>query len=538
LLKSLRNLFENVPFYPLLLGIYPILYLWQANFSEVQSFVIWRSLIISLGVTLVVYLVCLAIIHPPRKSAVVAGLFLFLFFFYGHFVNLLEHVELAGLIIGRHRFMLPFWGVLFAVGLVLVLRTHSDLKSLTSVLNLVCLGLVFISAAQTSFIEVKRMSTSQSASANSPVAASSHQPVVGTSAQQLPDIYYFVLDGYDRQDFLLQDVNLDNRDFIESLQGLGFVIPDCTMSNYNNTLLSMGATLNMNYLDQLGYPYAKQISDPDSSTLGLTSLLLNNLVMEKLRALGYQVITLHSGWPYLDFKNSDIVFDSQADQGFLGKVEALNFQYLFLRTTLWRVVVEASIAAPARFEKIPDAAMQWINPQYNRLNSSSYMVYAEDLYQLDKLDQVVDLPGAKFFYAHLMVTHEPFMVTSTGQFQMDFQHTNPGYADAVSYASSRMLPIIKRILSKSPVLPIIILQGDHGFEQDGRGKDAFKILNAYYLPGDGSSQLYPSITPVNTFRLIFSHYFHDPYPFLPDQSIWLNHTFPGGFQIVPPSCIQ
>jgi hypothetical protein len=32
------------------------------------------------------------------------------------------------------------------------------------------------------------------------------------------------------------------------------------------------------------------------------------------------------------------------------------------------------------------------------------------------------------------------------------------------------------------------------------------ILNAYYLPG-GRKNTYPSITPVNSFRVIFDHYF-------------------------------
>ena len=42
-------------------------------------------------------------------------------------------------------------------------------------------------------------------------------------------------------------------------------------------------------------------------------------------------------------------------------------------------------------------------------------------------------------------------------------------------------------------------------------------MNAYYLPGH-NDKLYPTITPVNTFRLIFDTYFGGKYDMLPDIS--------------------
>jgi hypothetical protein len=40
-------------------------------------------------------------------------------------------------------------------------------------------------------------------------------------------------------------------------------------------------------------------------------------------------------------------------------------------------------------------------------------------------------------------------------------------------------------------------------------------LNAYYLP-KGYKDLYDSITPVNSFRIILNEYFGASYPLLPD----------------------
>jgi hypothetical protein len=44
------------------------------------------------------------------------------------------------------------------------------------------------------------------------------------------------------------------------------------------------------------------------------------------------------------------------------------------------------------------------------------------------------------------------------------------------------------------------------------------ILNAYYLPGEGAAALYPSISPVNTFRAIFDGWFGGEFDLLEDVS--------------------
>jgi len=43
-------------------------------------------------------------------------------------------------------------------------------------------------------------------------------------------------------------------------------------------------------------------------------------------------------------------------------------------------------------------------------------------------------------------------------------------------------------------------------------------LSAFYLPGGAHQGLYPSISSVNTFRVVFNTYFGAEYPLLPDVS--------------------
>ncbi len=56
----------------------------------------------------------------------------------------------------------------------------------------------------------------------------------------------------------------------------------------------------------------------------------------------------------------------------------------------------------------------------------------------------------------------------------------------------------------------------------------FGILNAMYLPDADPGTVHDSITSVNTFRLVLSHYFGADLPLLPDRSFtWPDndHTY-------------
>jgi hypothetical protein len=56
--------------------------------------------------------------------------------------------------------------------------------------------------------------------------------------------------------------------------------------------------------------------------------------------------------------------------------------------------------------------------------------------------------------------------------------------------------------------------GDHGLRDDNRTKN----LLAVYLPDQSYKKFYPSISPVNTFRIIFDQYFGADYTLLPDTT--------------------
>jgi hypothetical protein len=120
--------------------------------------------------------------------------------------------------------------------------------------------------------------------------------------------------------------------------------------------------------------------------------------------------------------------------------------------------------------------------------------------------------------------------------QVAAQGVEESYLRQLQYLNDRLLGIVDGILAASPdEPPIIVLQADEGplperylrDEWNFKWTDAteaeieekFGILNAIHLPGVDPIEagLYPQITPVNTFRVIFNTFFGGDLPLLPDR---------------------
>jgi hypothetical protein len=149
--------------------------------------------------------------------------------------------------------------------------------------------------------------------------------------------------------------------------------------------------------------------------------------------------------------------------------------------------------------------------------------------------------GPKFVFAHVLLPHVPLVFRADGSITKDdryFRETfdQPsgteylidGYKNQVEYINQRMLSIVDAILRDSAQPPVIIIQGDHGLLYF----DHFPVLNAYYLPGNGSPELYPTITPVNSFVMVFDRYFDAQLPLRPDNSYSSPYTRPYDFKAV------
>ncbi len=125
--------------------------------------------------------------------------------------------------------------------------------------------------------------------------------------------------------------------------------------------------------------------------------------------------------------------------------------------------------------------------------------------------------------------------------------TGDSFSDRVNYlkqlqfASTRTLETVEKIVNRSSNPPVIIIQSDHGsattLGHPGKWtrpppiegvKERMYILYAYYAPL-AEEYFYDSITPVNTFPILFNTYFGADFELLPDKSYFNDDKLPFEF---------
>jgi len=111
------------------------------------------------------------------------------------------------------------------------------------------------------------------------------------------------------------------------------------------------------------------------------------------------------------------------------------------------------------------------------------------------------------------------------------------YIQQLIFLNKKVEEAIGQILSNSPQDPIIIIQSDHGpgsnldwnSLENTNIQERFPILNAYHVPAAMKDELYPKISPVNTFRLIFNTVFDTKFELLADKSYFAIWNYPYQF---------
>lgn len=515
--------------HPFLVTLYPVFSLWLTNADQLELFTIIRPMLYALAVSLITVLAGLLLFRRFDKAALFASCFLILFFSYGHVFGLLDMKQILGIVVGRHRFMIPLWLILFGTITVIIWKAKTGIASINRIFNVVSLFLVGILFAQIVLFQVQtRRIPAQEAPVDQVMPA--NPPAAGRAYR---DIYYIVLDGYAREDILAEQHGIDIHPFIQELRDLGFQVMDCGQSNYTSTPFSIASTLNMNYLDALGVSFDQ--SEKRVAYYDFTQLIGHSLIRKKLTAYGYRFESFKPLYPWMDIPDSDDYFDVEKTSSFYDKQESIEFHYLFLRTTAMRVMIESEEYSPDIFNRMPPFIVQVLNPKARLLSTRNLKQHDQNLYALKTLSNAAQLPGPKFFYAHLFITHPPYMFQPDGSLRWPVRQDQKAYDDQILFVNRQLVNVFKQIIAESQVPPLIILQADHGYHASFE-PDRVKILSAFYLPDGGADHLYPTFTPVNTFRLILNQYFNENHPFLEDKSYFSPLDTPYQFEPVPNHC--
>jgi hypothetical protein len=264
------------------------------------------------------------------------------------------------------------------------------------------------------------------------------------------------------------------------------------------TEISLGSSLNMQYLQDLDKAFVPQ----STKRSVLWDSLKHSAVRYNFETLGYETVNFATGFDWLEIRDMDHFMSPPAISSGMN-----DFEGLFLRTTLARHAQD----------------LGWVDPDYilgvgfrDRFN-----------HVFNNIDTITEMPQPTFSYIHLISPHPPFVFDPQGNptYPPDFwneQRMYPanlyqkGYLNQLPYLNKKILEAVDTILSNSETAPIIIIQSDHGPWLQPKDK-RMRNFTAIYFPGHGDV-LYPTITPVNIFRLVFNTYFGGKYDILEDVS--------------------
>lgn len=477
--------------YPFLFAVYPILALVVHNIIYIDPGSVVRSLLIAILFTGLIWVLLKLVFKDWDKAGIVTVWALILFFSYGHvYIQLQSFLGEAV----RHRILAGIYFALLILGAWLVFAKLKRTTTLQSSLVMVGFVLVVFPIIQLTGYELNSNRESLSAA---PANLDSVDSIAsgGPNVENLPDIYWILLDGHTRSDILNEHYSYDNSAFVQELENMGFYVAKCSQSNYPSTRYSVTSLMNANYLDQL-----------PGVTKGIPPLK-NSLVNQTVRSLGYTVIAFENrSNGHFNLGEDMRLSRNQLALGIVDFSGGLNeFEVVLMQTSALRLAYDMPQLIPGLDPEI------LVEREY-------YEHYQQTLFILNKLPDLPKTKTPKFVFTHILVPHPPYVFSPEGKF---FWAENGivGYRSNVQFIDAQISRVAKKIIENSERPVVIVIQGDHGPSgAQVTSHMRMSILNAYYVNDQAKQNLYPTITPVNTFRIIFNDYFGTNYPLLEDKS--------------------
>jgi hypothetical protein len=484
---------------PILFSISFVLILFNHNTGELT---LQSALLPLFAVTffaLIISVIFIAILGNRLKGVIFASIFVIMFFSYGNVLAAVANQKLS------NHVLFPIWIALLLLFFLLVRRMSKHLSMVKGYLTLVAVIAAFMPFIAMVRYELSRKTQPRPES----FSTLSNVDVSDLDKKNLPDIYYIITDSYSSGNNLQKYFNYDDSPFITFLKNKGFYVADQSTSNYPKTFLSLASSLNMEYLD-----YLSIYKNSNDQTI-TDRIIEDNNVVRFLKSLGYHYYQMGSWW-------GSTHYSRLADDNFIIEKKSLGdigeFNYMILDSSMLHPFISTIFSKVIVGESDEDKR-------------------ARVLYQFAQLPNVAKLPGPKFVFVHIISPHGPYVFgkncenVSYDQIWMNKEGDN--YVNQINCIDQKFEGAINAVIKNSAKPPVILLQSDEGPNFINGGltpadnwskasidqlQEKFPILSAYYFPAVSDFTLYSTITPVNSFRVVFNLYFSTKLPLLPDKN--------------------
>jgi len=462
---------KNFIIFPFLLAFFPSWILILKNYDEL----IFQDILISLAiiaVSVIVWIVITKIIKNGNKAALITGVGVGFFFYFGYVQDALDGIMIFNIPINKTSVLVIVSIIIFVLSTTYFVKSRKNFESAIKIANVITITLVLVVAIQF---------------------------VIPDAYAEKPNVYHIILDEYTDNEILLKKFNYDNKKFLEFLNKNGFYIPNKSFSTFGSTPSELELILNMDYPREIGW-----VSDSYQA-------LNNNKVMSVFSDQNYSIIETNSMMRWKNFSDVDtkLCYDTNfINSEFLDQV---------LRKSIIRYFLEQHHNDTRRdtvrctFNELSEIASQSSGPKY--IFSHIYVPHPPFLFGPNGENVIPD--------------HREISGLQSWE--------NPqGYINQLIYATNQVSIVVKNIVKNDPTA-VIILQGDTGTLTGTDTfmttmKDVYQahsILYAVRIPDVNNLEY---MVPVNTYRIIFNNYFNMDYEYLEQHSyarqndVWVDIT--------------
>ena len=505
--------------HPFLVGIFPILIIYSQNIGRVEITELFLPVIIIVGLTIGLYYFLKLILKNENKSAIIVTLILIMLFSYGHIYYLLSDVMIDEFDMGQNRYLIPAFGLVLGISIFFIIRARRVFDNATSILNVISIVFIIVAISNVALVGAEITSCDKCSNQEFFYEArdfsdyfESHEFSISEN-QELPDVYYLILDEYARNDALIEYHNFSNHELTEFLEKKGFHIAKNSFANYPMSVQSIPAIMNMDYINFLADEIGTEVRNYKPLNGKNYGLYPNNMVIKNFKEMDYKIITFNTFALHLhENPLADKIF-CHRDKFLLDN----RLADVLARTSIFGYYIE-----------------RWAEGELRQATLCAFENFGN-------AGNVFDEPV--FVWAHVMLPHppwifgpngeeitpgKPLLITDNPEFRDSGWEPKRQYIQQVQFANKKTIEVVKNILENNRNA-IIIIQGDHGTAwetnwMEPSKEDAWQRLrnfDAIYFPDkDKRDLLLDDRTLVNTFRTVFNAYYESNYELLENKMYW------------------